>query len=341
MGEPNNADPNPNRGDRPSETTRPQIVVVAGPTAVGKTGLGIALAKEFGGEIVNADSRYLYRDFDIGVAKPSLQERQGVPHHLIDILEPDADMSLARYQDLAYAAIDEIARRGSVPILVGGTPLYVNAVVEAWRIPRVPPDPDLRARLEEEARCRGIGALGERLRQVDPVAADRSGANLRRIIRALEIWETTGVAMSALEGKGPPRYDALEIGLTMPRDRLYRAVADRVADQIRRGLVEEVRALIAAGVPEDAPAMSSLGYRQLLPFIRGETDLASAVRQIERDTHRYVRHQETWLRRNSRLVWIDVTEPDWGRQAARLVARFLAHDPSPSSTEGEQASRQG
>ncbi len=331
MAEPNNAEPD---RDRPHEPTRPRLVAVSGPTAVGKTGLAIALAKQFGGEVVNADSRYLYRGFDIGVAKPSLAERAGIPHHLIDILEPDADMSLARYQDLAYAAIDEIGERTKVPILVGGTPLYVNAVVEGWRIPRVPPDPEFRARLQHEATLLGIEALAARLRQVDPVAADRSGANLRRIIRALEVWEAAGVPMSVLEGKGPPRYRTLELGLTMPRDRLHRAVDERVADQVRRGLVEEVRALVAASIPEDAPAMSSLGYRQLLPYLRGETDLASAMRQIERDTHRYVRHQETWLRRNPRLVAVDVTEHGWRQRAAALVAAFLADDADSSSSKG-------
>ena len=332
MAEPNNADPSPQ--DHPDTPEKPRLVVVVGPTAVGKTGLGVALAKAFAGEVVNADSRYLYRGFDIGVAKPTLAERDGVPHHLIDILAPDGDMSLARYQDLAYAAIDDIHRRGRLPILVGGTPLYVNAVVEAWRIPRVPPNPELRSRLEDEARQCGVGALAERLRRVDQIAAERSGANLRRIVRALEIWDATGVPMSILEGKGPPRYRTIEIGLEMPRDRLYQTVDERVADQIGRGLIEEVRGLLAAGVPEDAPAMGSLGYRQLLPYLHGEMDLDAAVRRIEHDTHRYVRHQETWLRRNPRLVRLDVTRPGWRERAAALVARFLE-----SASAGRRAAR--
>jgi tRNA dimethylallyltransferase len=316
----NNARP---AGGGQSQGPKPPLIVVAGPTAVGKTGLAIALAREFAGEVVNADSRYLYRGFDIGVAKPTLAERDGVPHHLIDILGPDGDMSLARYQDLAYGAIDAILGRGALPILAGGTPLYVNAVVEAWRIPRVPPDPQFRADLDEVARRVGIHALVERLLEVDPVAAARSGSNLRRIIRALEVWESTGIPMSELEGKGTPRYRALELGLTMPRDRLYRAIDDRIADQVKRGLVDEVHGLLASGIPEHAPAMSSLGYRQLLPHLRGEIDLASAVRQIERNTHRYVRHQESWLRRNPRLISIDVTEGNWMEGAVALVSDFL------------------
>ncbi len=309
--------------DGQSVENRSRIVVVAGPTAVGKTALGIALAREHGGEVVNADSRYLYRGFDIGVAKPDLTERQGIPHHLIDILPPDGQMSLARYQDLALDAIESVLGRNTLPILVGGTPLYINAVVEGWRIPRVPPNPSLRAALEGEARDFGVTVLQDRLREVDPVAAERTGANVRRVIRALEIFEATGVPMSAQEGKGPPPYAALEIGLTKPRGDLYRAVDNRVRDQIERGLVEEVRALLASGVPPTAPAMSSLGYRQLIPYLLGESSLEEAIERIRLDTHRYVRHQETWLRRNTRLVWFDVTTPGWMTTASARVRTFL------------------
>jgi tRNA dimethylallyltransferase len=318
----NNQTRPPTRGPEQMET-RSRIVVVAGPTAVGKTALGIALAREHGGEVVNADSRYLYRGFDIGVAKPDLVERQGIPHHLIDILPPDGHMSLARYQDLALDAIENVLGRNKLPILVGGTPLYVNAVVEGWRIPRVPPNPSLRAVLEDEARMLGVTVLRDRLRAVDPVAAERTGGNVRRIIRALEVYEATGVPMSAQEGKGPPPYTALEIGLTMPRGDLYRAVDNRVRDQIDRGLAEEVRALLESGVPPTAPAMSSLGYRQLIPYLLGESSLEEAVERIRLDTHRYVRHQETWLRRNPRLVWFEVTTPGWMTTASTRVHAFL------------------
>ncbi len=302
---------------------RPRLVVIAGPTAIGKTALGIALAQQFGGEVVNADSRYLYRGFDIGVAKPDPVERQGVPHHLIDILPPEGEMSLARYQDLAYAAIDGVLARANVPLLVGGTPLYVNAVVEGWHIPRVPPDPTFRATLEKEASARGVEPLAARLRAIDPIAAERCGTNLRRIIRALEVYAATGIPMSVQEGKGPPPYETLEIGLTMPREALYRVIDDRVADQIHRGLVGEVRSLLEGGIPEDAPAMSSLGYRQLLPYLHGESRLEDAMERIRLDTHRYVRHQETWLRRNPRLIWFDVTSPEWRSAVSKRVRIFL------------------
>jgi tRNA dimethylallyltransferase len=307
--------------ERPTE--RPRLIVIAGPTAVGKTTLGIALALAFHGEVVNADSRYLYRGFDIGVAKPTPGERQGVPHHLIDVLPPDGEMSLARYQDLAMTAIAGIHARNRVPLLVGGTPLYINAVVEGWRIPRVPPRPELRASLEGEANEIGVPALAERLRAVDPEAAARCGSNLRRIIRALEIYQTTGIPMSAQEGKGPPPFATLEIGLTMPRDALYRAIDNRVTGQIERGLVGEVRALVEAGVAADAPAMSSIGYRQLLPYLGGAVTLDDAIDRIRLDTHRYVRHQETWLRRNPRLVRFAVTEKGWQESVTKRVRAFL------------------
>ena len=324
----NNQDPpaRPAPESDEGEAARPRLVVIAGPTAVGKTALGIELARRFGGEVVNADSRYLYRGLDIGVAKPDVVERRGIPHHLIDVVPPDGAMSLATFQDLAMAAIAGTLARGRVPFLVGGTPLYVNAVVEGWRIPRVPPNPALRAALEAEAAERGLGPLVERLRAVDRVIAARSGSNLRRVVRALEVYEATGVAMSEQEGKGPRPFTTLELGLTMPRAALYRAVDARVDDQIARGLVEEVRTLLEGGLAPDAPSMSSLGYRQLVPYLRGETSLAAAVDRIKADTHRYVRHQQTWLRRNPRLIPIDVTLPDWMEQAADLVQRFLAAD---------------
>jgi tRNA dimethylallyltransferase len=305
------------------EDTLPRVVSVAGPTAVGKTTFGIDLALARGGEVVNVDSRYLYRGFDVGVAKPEIRERRGVPHHLIDVLPPGGDMSLARFQDLAYAAIDGVLARGRLPILVGGTPLYMNAVVEGWRIPRVLPNPALREALAVEAKSIGVAALAERLRAVDAVAAERCGRNLRRIVRALEVFVATGIPMSAQEGKGPPRYRVLQLGLTMSRAALYQAVDKRVEEQIARGLVAEVRALLEGGIAEDAPAMSSIGYRQLLPYLRGEVTLAEAVERIRRDTHRYLRHQETWLRRNRRLIWFDVTQAGWPEAAMREVDGFL------------------
>jgi tRNA dimethylallyltransferase len=299
------------------------LVVIAGPTAVGKTAAGIALARRFGGEVVNADSRNLYRGMDIGTAKPTSKERAEVPHHLIDVLDPTEEMSLARYQEMATSAIAAVQVRHRLPFLVGGTPLYVNAVVEGWRIPQVPPDPYFRAAQEARVAAGALPELLEELAQVDPVAAARCGPNARRVIRALEVFRATGRPMSELEGKGPPPYRTLEFGLKMPRALLHRAVDERVEEQVRDGLVDEVRRLLAAGVPAEAPAMSSLGYRQMVPFLAGEVTLAEAVARIKTDTHRYVRHQETWLRRNPALIALDVTETGWRERAAALVERFV------------------
>ncbi|MFM8595196.1 MAG: tRNA (adenosine(37)-N6)-dimethylallyltransferase MiaA, partial [Chloroflexota bacterium] len=235
MSGPNNHDES---REAPQRSTLPPLVVMVGPTAVGKTAASLALAERIGAEIVNADSRYLYRGFDIGVAKPTAAERRKVPHHLIDVLEPEGDMSLARYQDLAVAAIEDVRARGNVPMLVGGTPLYVKAVVENWEIPRVPPDPAFRADLEAVAATEGIGVLEAQLRAVDPIAADRSAGNLRRVIRALEIHAKSGVPMSTAEGKRDPRYRVRANRLILPREELYARIDARVDDMISAGLVD-------------------------------------------------------------------------------------------------------
>lgn len=303
----------------------PLLIVIMGPTAVGKTDAAIELALRFNGEVINADSRYLYRGMDIGVAKPAMTERRGVPHHLIDIVRPDEEMSLATYQELAYHAINDSISRGHLPFLVGGTPLYINAVIEGWKIPRVPPNPAFRAQLEEEIARDGIEPVAAQLDQVDPIAAERSGRNPRRIIRALEIYDATGIPMSQQEGKGPPPYRTVEFGLTMPRPRLYAAIDRRVEHQIARGLVTEVQSLLDAGLAPDASAMSSLGYRQIVPYLLDEITLEEAIAEIKHATHRYVRHQETWLRRNPRLIPIDVTEPGWVDRMAEVIRRGDRH----------------
>jgi len=315
----------------------PKLVVIAGPTSVGKTFAGIELSLRFDGEVINADSRYLYRGMDIGVAKPNALERCGVPHHVVDVVDPADDMSLATYQQLANAAIAETIGRGHLPILVGGTPLYINAVVEGWRIPRVPPNREFREKLEAEAEKYGVDSLSTRLAAVDLLAAERCGTNLRRIIRALEIHDATGLPMTAVEGKGPRPYDTHELWLTMPREQLYEAIDHRVDDQVAAGLVEEVSLLLEGGLAPDAPSMSSLGYRQLVPYLRGEQSLTEAVAQIKVDTHRYVRHQETWLRRNPRLQKIDVTKSGWIDRVAGMVAEFTSLVSAfPESLAGDQ-----
>jgi tRNA dimethylallyltransferase len=273
------------------------LVVIVGPTAVGKTRLALRLAGELDAEIVSADSRQIYRGMDIGTDKPTAEERQRVPHHLVDVVDPDEEFTLARYQDMAYAAIDDVLTRGRVPLLVGGTGLYIKAVVEGWSIPRVRPNEALRAELYQEAEDKGGEVLHARLRQVDPAAAEKiDPRNVRRVIRALEVYLETGRPISELQRRRPPPYQVLQVGLTMERAALYQCIDQRVDRMIERGLVEEVRGLVEQGYGYELPAMSGLGYRQIGCYLRGEISLEEAIRLIKRDTRRFVRQQYNWFR---------------------------------------------
>ncbi len=300
-----------------------RLVVIVGPTAVGKTDVSIALARRFDAEIINVDSRLFYRGMDIGTAKPDAHQLATVPHHLIDMLDPQDPVSLAVVQDMAFAAIDDVATRGKVPMLVGGTPQYVNAIVENWRIPRVEPNPKLRAELEE-VELRSPGTLIARLAAVDPAGAEKHAGNTRRIIRALEVYAATGVPISDQQGKGEPRYETLELELWRPREELHLRIDARVADQVRDGLLEEIQRLLDAGADPAAASFSSIGYRQLVPHLYGESSLEDALERIRFDTHRLVRHQETWWRKNPRLVRVDMTEPESLARIEALIERFLA-----------------
>ncbi|MGC4105807.1 MAG: tRNA (adenosine(37)-N6)-dimethylallyltransferase MiaA [Thermomicrobiales bacterium] len=304
--------------------SQPPVVAIVGPTGVGKTTLSIAIGQRIPAEIVNADSRSFYRGMDIGTAKVSPDERALVPHHFVDILDPTEPMSLATFQDRTYATFGEIHARNRVPLLVGGTPQYVNAVMEGWSIPRVAPNEPFRRALEAEAERDGIEPLAARLAAVDPEATEKSGPNLRRIIRALEVWEATGQPITALQEKKGVPFATLELELWAPREVLHERIVQRTAGHIQAGLVDEVRALLAAGVPEDAPAFSSIGYRQLLPYIHGETSLNEAVERIAIDSNRLVRHQQTWFRKNPRLIRIDTTQPGWDADAIARIGTFVA-----------------
>lgn len=308
----------------PSRQSQPAVVAILGATATGKTDTAIALAREFNGEVVSIDSRYLYRGLDIGTAKPSRDERRQAPHHLIDILDPREDYSLALFQRDAYRAIDDILRRGRLPVLAGGTPLYVRAVLEGWRIPAAPPDPEFRREMERYVDQHGREALHERLQAIDPVAAGRTpAANVRRVIRALEIFHQTGRAMSEIEGKDPPPWDILRIGLHIERNTLFDRI-DRRADQmLEQGLVDEVARLLEEGVPPDCTAMQSIGYQEVVPFLRGEYGYAEMVRRIKFATHRYVRHQLTWLRKTPDIHWFDALDPASYPEIQRLVRTHI------------------
>ncbi|MES0278340.1 MAG: tRNA (adenosine(37)-N6)-dimethylallyltransferase MiaA [Dehalococcoidales bacterium] len=305
-----------------------RLIAIVGPTAAGKSRLAIDLARAFDGEIVSADSRQVYRYLDIGTAKSPPEELAMVKHHLIDVVNPDDGFSLARYQEMANEAIDDIQRRAKLPLLVGGSGLYVWAVLEGWNIPRVAPDIELRQRLEEMAARDGAEGLCRELARIDPAAAARIDKhNIRRIIRAIEVARGAGEAFSRLKDKQPPSYRSLMIGLTAERTELYRRIDLRVDKMIENGLVAEVRSLIDRGYSLELPAMSGIGYRQIGRHISGELDIEAAVQQIKFENHRFVRRQQNWFKpKDSRIHWLDITDDRMEEKAAALVTGFTGRD---------------
>ncbi|MCO5191779.1 MAG: tRNA (adenosine(37)-N6)-dimethylallyltransferase MiaA [Anaerolineae bacterium] len=303
----------------------PPVLVIVGPTAVGKTALSLDLAQRFHGEIVSADSRLFYRGMDIGTAKPSSAERATVPHHFIDICNPDETVTLGQYQDAAYATIDAILARRQLPILVGGTGQYVHAVVEGWGIPRVPPQPVLRAELE----LVDSAELHAQLIQLDPAAAAKIHPNnKRRLVRALEVCLVAGQPISDLQRKAPPSYDIFVLGLTCERERLYARIDARVDEMIAAGLLAEVEALHSAGYGYDLPSMSGLGYKQLGAYLRGEMGLNEAVERIKFETHRFVRHQNNWFEFGELpIAWFDVSAETYPASVHHAVANWLQRQP--------------
>ena len=285
------------------------LVAIVGPTGIGKTRLALHLAQAFNGEIMGADSRQVYRYMDIGTAKPSLEELSLVPHHLINVVNPDEAFSLAQYQTLAYKAIRDIQQRHKLPLLVGGSGLYVWAVLEGWRIPQVPPDPEFRRSLEKKASSTGTDELYRELMKVDPVAAQKiDRRNVRRMIRALEVHRKTKTSFSRLQDKETPSFNTFIIGLTADRTELYRRIDIRVDEMIEHGLVTEVEKLVNMGYDFNLPAVSGIGYKQIGLFLKGELTLPAAVQQIKFETHRVVRHQYAWFQlKDDRIHWFDIS----------------------------------
>jgi len=301
-----------------------RLVAIVGPTAVGKSRLALRLSRAFDGEIVSADSRQVYRHMDIGTAKPSPEELSLVPHHLINVVNPNVDFSLAQYQELAYRAIDNIQRRNKLALLVGGSGLYIWSVLEGWRIPQVPPDLEFRHSLEEKAARVGKDELYQELMEVDPVAAQKiDRRNVRRTIRALEVYRAAETPLSQLQHKTAPPFNTLIIGLTTDREELYRRIDLRVDEMIEQGLVAEVRKLVNMGYDLALPAMSGISYKQIGMFLRGELTLASAIQQIKFETHRFVRHQYNWFRLDDdRIKWFDILDKAESEITTRL-AKFI------------------
>ncbi len=284
----------------------------------------------FGGEIVTADSRQVYRYMDIGTDKPSREEQAQVQHHMIDLVDPDEDYTLALYQEQAYRTIDDILARGKLPVLAGGTPLYVNAVIEGWNIPRVEPNQTYRDALFLEAVEHGPEVLHDRLRDLDPDAATAIlPSNTRRIVRALEVIDRTGHPISAQQTKSTPPYSILPLLLSCDRSVLYERIDARVDRYIERGLVGEVSHLHDMGYAYTLPSMSGIGYRQIGEYLEGKATLEHAVQRIKWDTHAFVRHQANWFRRVSNGHLLDVTHELPVREVQRLVEGFLRVVPAP------------
>ncbi|WUR61428.1 tRNA (adenosine(37)-N6)-dimethylallyltransferase MiaA [Micromonospora chokoriensis] len=295
------------------------VVAVVGPTAAGKSALSIALAHALGGEVVNADSMQLYRGMDIGTAKLTVAERDGVPHHLLDIWEVTEPASVAEYQRLARAAVDDILARGRVPLLVGGSGLYVRAVLERFEFPGT--DAVLRERLERELAEVGPAPLYARLRAADPAAAEGIlPGNGRRIVRALEVIELTGAPFTASLPQPTPYYPSVQLGVDLDTGLLDERIALRVDRMWADGLVPETRELVGRGLPEGRTASRALGYQQVLRMLAGELTESQAHDETVRATRRFVRRQRSWFRRDPRIHWLDSATPDLIGAALRLVS---------------------
>jgi tRNA dimethylallyltransferase len=284
----------------------PRVIAVVGPTAAGKSALSVALARELGGEVVNADSMQLYRGMDIGTAKLTVAERDGIPHHVLDIWDVTQPASVAEYQKLARAAVDDIAARGRVPLLVGGSGLYIRAVLEEFHFPGT--DPSIRARLEDELSAVGPAALYARLQRLDPVAAGKIlPSNGRRIVRALEVVELTGAPFTAALPAPAPYYQSVQIGVDRDTEALDQRIRERVELMWSAGLLAEVAAL--DGIREGRTAGRALGYQQALAQIDGTMTEAEAIADTVRGTRRFVRRQRSWFRRDPRITWLDGASP--------------------------------
>jgi tRNA dimethylallyltransferase len=302
-----------------------RVIAIVGATATGKTALGIALAQQVGGEILNADSRQVYAGMDIGTAKPTSAERAEAPHHLLDLVTPDETITLTRWVDAVKVALEAVWSRGRQPIVVGGAGQYVWALLEGWRVPRVAPDRELRARLEQEEGMHA-GSLLQALKEVDPLSAGRIDPNnLRRLIRAIEVTRATGRPFSEWQAKEQPEFEAVVVGLRLDRRALHERIDARADAMFAGGLIEEVRGLNARGYGCELPAMSGIGYRQACQYLAGEISQADAIARTKTETHRLARMQHAWFKPgDARIKWLDAA-------SATLIQDALATVDLPSS----------
>ena len=306
------------------------IICIAGPTASGKTALAATLAKELNGEVVSCDSMQVYRRMDIGTAKPTLEEMQGIPHHMIDVAEPWEDFSVSRYCEMAAPVVDDILSRGKTAVIAGGTGLYMDALIRGNAFAPFPAT-GVRERLEAQADAEGMEAMLSRLRAVDPDAAGRLHlSDRKRILRALEVYLETGETITEHNRKTqavPPRYSPLWLGLDFARrGELYRRIDLRVGLMLEQGLVEEIRGLLADGIPEKATAMQAIGYKEFVDALDGRCTIEEAADQVRQSSRRYAKRQLTWYRRNKAIHWLIRDTGDTGREilenARRIVSDF-------------------
>ena len=281
----------------------PKILVITGPTASGKTSLAVELALRHNGEVVSADSMQIYRRMNIGTAKPDMEERKGIPHHMLDVAEPDEDFSVARYVNMAARCVDDILSRGKLPIVAGGTGLYIDSLLSGRTFASFNPASPLRSQLEGRMDTFGGEYMLEELRDIDPEAAERLHPNdEKRIIRALEVWYSTGktITQHNLETQElPPRYDALTLTLTFEhREDMWDRINRRVDIMMDMGLVDEVKSLLAEGIPDDCTAMQAIGYKEMVAALRGDGDVKAAAEMIKLRSRQYAKRQLTWFKRN-------------------------------------------
>lgn len=284
-----------------------KIICVVGPTASGKTALAVELTKATNGEVVSCDSMQIYRRLNIGTAKPTLEQMQGIPHHMIDIIEPDEDFSVGRYVEMATPIVEDILARGKTAVIAGGTGLYVDNLIRGGEFAPFPAT-GCRERLEERLQKEGLDSLIDELRKIDPTALEKSQRNPRRIIRALEVWQETGETITAHNARTaaiPPRFDPLWIGTDFEnRQDLYDRIDLRVELMVKEGLLDEIRVVLGSGIPEKATAMQAIGYKEFLDALAGRSSLEEAIAQVQQSSRRYAKRQQTWFRRNEKIHWL-------------------------------------
>ncbi|MEG6522423.1 tRNA (adenosine(37)-N6)-dimethylallyltransferase MiaA [Desulfotomaculum sp. 1211_IL3151] len=305
------------------------LIAIVGPTAAGKTDVAIELAKIINGEIISADSMLVYRHMDIGTAKPTFEEMQGIPHHMIDLVEPDEEFSVAMYQSKAEQLIDDITRDGHLPILVGGTGLYVRSVIDHYDFTPPAKENRLREELKSEAARVGAEAMHRKLSEVDPESAERLHPNdLRRVIRALEVYYQTGKTISEyqyIRKEDPPKYNLKMFGLTMDRQLLYKRIEQRVDLMLEKGLVDEVKNLLKQ-YETWGTALQGLGYKEIVRYLKGECSLEEAAETLKRNTRRFAKRQLTWFRADQRIHWLNMEHFENKKAIAKEIKRQMAGD---------------